>query len=150
MTKKELRDKLNEGSHLEDLFDFSDGQECIIYKGNFEVSDKIIYIPDIDLNQIDTECALSNEDIENVIHNCYTGNDFVEECSGHEDLARELFDFVDWQHPNIQDLLDGYDDEEFEERYGFFKSGCKTPCVDFNNCNLAVDSIFVGHCGNQN
>jgi len=119
MTKKELRDKLNEGSHLEDLFDFSDGQECIIYKGNFEVSDKIIYIPDIDLNQIDTECALSNEDIENVIHNCYTGNDFVEECRSHEDLARELFDFVDWQHPNIQDLLDGYDDEEFEERYGF-------------------------------
>ena len=119
MTKKELRDKLYEGSHVEDLFDFSDGQECIIYKGNFEVSDKIIYIPDIDLNQIDTECALSNEDIENVIHNCYTGNDFVEECSGHEDLARELFDFVDWQHPNIQDLLDGYDDEEFEGRYGF-------------------------------
>lgn len=77
MTKKELRDKLYEGSHLENLFDFSDGQECIIYKGNFEVSDKIIYIPDIDLNQIDTECALSNEDIENVIHNCYTGNDFV-------------------------------------------------------------------------
>lgn len=37
MTKKELRDKLYEGSHLEDLFDFSDGQECIIYKGNFEV-----------------------------------------------------------------------------------------------------------------
>ena len=48
-----------------------------------------------------------------------TRNDFVEECRSHEDLARELFDFVDWQHPNIQDLLDGYDDEEFEERYGF-------------------------------
>lgn len=119
MTKKELRDKLNKGSHLEDLFDFSDGQECIIYKGNFEVSDKIIYIPDIDLNQIDTECALSNEDIENVIHNCYTGNDFVKECSGHEDLARESFDFVDWQHPNLQDVLVAYDEDEFQEKYGF-------------------------------
>ena len=118
MTKKELQDKLYEGSHLEDLFNFSDGQECIIYKSNFEVSDKIIYIPDIDLNQIDTECALSNEEIENVIHNCYTGNDFVEECSGHEDLARELFDFVDWQHPNIQDLTDCYDEEKFYNEFG--------------------------------
>lgn len=119
MTKKELKDKLSAGANITSLFDLTDGQECLIYKGNFEVSDQIIYIPDVDLNEIDIESVLDDEEIENVISHCYTGNDFVEECNGHEDLAKELFGFVDWQNPNVQDLLDGYDNEEFEERYGF-------------------------------
>ena len=119
MTKNELKMKLEAGAFLVDLFDFTYGQECLIYKGNFEISDQIIYIPDVDLNEIDTESVLEDEEIENVLDCCYTGNDFVAECSGHEDLAMELFNFVDWQHPNIQDVLDGYDDDEFEERYGF-------------------------------
>ena len=119
MTKNELKMKLESGAFLVDLFDFTYGQECLIYKGNFEISDQIIYISDVDLNEIDTESVLEDEEIENVIDCCYAGNDFVAECNGHEDLARELFNFVDWQHPNVQDLLDGYDDEEFEKRYGF-------------------------------
>lgn len=119
MTKNELKMKLEAGAFLIDLFDFTYGQECIIYKGNFETSDHIIYIPDVDMNEIDTESVLEDEEIENVLNNCYTGNDFMTECSGYEDLARELFDFVDWQHPNIQDLLDLYSDEEFEREHGF-------------------------------
>ena len=111
--------KLEAGAFLIDLFDLTYGQECLIYKGNFEISDQIIYIPDVDMNEIDTESVLEDEEIENVLNNCYTGNDFMTECSGHEDLARELFDFVDWQHPNIQDLLDLYSDEEFEREHGF-------------------------------
>lgn len=119
MTKRELKDKLLTGSLLEDLFEFSDGQDCLIYKGNFEVSDQVIYIPDIYLNNINIGSALSSEEIDNVISHCYTGNDFMIECDGNEKLARELFEFVDWQHPNIQDVLDTYDDEEFEGEYGF-------------------------------
>lgn len=119
MTKRELKEKLIIGSRLEDLFEFSDGQECLIYKGNFEVSDQIIYIPDVNLNEIDTGSVLDNEKIENVLDHCYTGNDFMTECNGHKNLARELFGFVDWQHPNIQDLLDEYDEEEFKEKFGF-------------------------------
>lgn len=119
MTKNELKMKLETGAFLIDLFDLTYGQECLIYKGNFEISDQIIYIPDVDMNEIDTESVLDDEEIENVLDNCYTGNDFMTECSGHEDLARELFDFVDWQHPNIQDLLDLYSDEEFEREHGF-------------------------------
>lgn len=118
MTKQELKDKLLTGSVLEDLFEFSDGQDCLIYKGNFEVSDQIIYIPDIYLNSINIESTLSSEEIDNIINHCYTGNDFVMECDGNEKLARELFELVDWQHPNIQDVLDTYDEEEFEEEYG--------------------------------
>ena len=119
MTKNELKMKLEAGAFLIDLFDLTYGQECLIYKGNFEISDQIIYIPDVDMNEIDTESVLEDEEIENVLNNCYTGNDFMTECSSHEDLARELFDFVDWQHPNIQDLLDLYSDEEFEREHGF-------------------------------
>lgn len=119
MTKRELKDKLLTGSLLEDLLEFSDGQDCLIYKGKFEVSDQVIYIPDIYLNNINIEFALSSEEIDNVISHCYTGNDFMMECDGNEKLAIELFEFVDWQHPNIQDVLDTYDDEEFEEEYGF-------------------------------
>ncbi len=38
---------------------------------------------------------LNKEEIKNVLHSCYTGNDFVEECNGHKDVAEELFEFVD-------------------------------------------------------
>ena len=75
MTKAELKAKLEAGAFLVDLFDFTYGQECLIYKSNKFESDNIIYIPEI----------------EKVLHCCYTGTDFVKECSNHVDLAKELF-----------------------------------------------------------
>lgn len=45
----------------------------------------------------------------------------MEECHDIESVAKRLFNTVDWQHPDIQDVLDGYtedDDEEFTEDYG--------------------------------
>ena len=119
MTAKELKKKLIEGYRLKDLFHFSDGQDCIIYKSDFEITDDIIYIPDIDLNEINIDTKLNKEEIKNVLHSCYTGNDFVEECNGHKDVEEELFEFVDWQHPNIMDMLETYGENEFEEKYGF-------------------------------
>lgn len=94
------------------------GYRC---KGNFEVSDNIIYIPDIWLNELNVDSRATEEDIEDIIHNCYTGEDFMEECHDIESVAKRLFNTVDWQHPDIQDVLDGYtedDDEEFTEDYG--------------------------------
>lgn len=119
MTVKELKKKLIKGYRLKDLFDFSDGQDCIIYKSDFEITDDIIYIPDIDLNEINIDTKLNKEEIKNVLNSCYTGNDFVEECNGYKDVAEELFEFVDWQHPNIMDMLETYGENEFEEKYGF-------------------------------
>ena len=72
MTKAELKAKLEAGAFLVE-------------------SDNIIYIPDVDLNDIDTESVLEDEEIEKVLHCCYTGTDFVKECSNHVDLAKELF-----------------------------------------------------------
>lgn len=118
INKNELKARLKQGEHLEDIFNFTDGQECLIYKGKFEKSDNIIYIPDIYLNELETDTVVEDEeDLSNILKNCYTGNDFLKECNGCEKVARALFGFVNWQHPNIQDLVDLYDDEEDE----FFK-----------------------------
>lgn len=121
VTKEQLKERLKNGEHLENIFQFTDGQECLIYKGDFEVSDNIIYIPDIWLNELNTDSKATEEDIEDIINNCYTGKDFMEECHDVENVAETLFNIVDWQHPNIQDVLDGYteyNDEEFKKEYG--------------------------------
>lgn len=71
------------------------------------------------MNEINIDTKLNKEEIKNVLNSCYTGNDFVEECNGYKDVAEELFEFVDWQHPNIMDMLETYGENEFEEKYGF-------------------------------
>ena len=124
ITKGCLRKELECGKRLEDIFSFSDGQDCTIFKGKFDLenAENIIYIPDIFLNDIDIESDfLTEREIENILENCYTTEDFMEEAQGHVNLAESLFAYVDWQHPNLYDLLEGYDDEQdvFLERYGF-------------------------------
>lgn len=123
MTKLELRYILMGGKKLEDIFDFTNGQECLIYKGKFLpgiMGDDICYIPDIFLNEILYNRTVSESEIEDIIDECYTTNDFIDECNGHEKLAEDLFNYVDWQHPDIQDFLEGYDDaNQFFEEYGF-------------------------------
>lgn len=127
ITKECLRKELECGKRLKDLFEFSDGQDCIIYKGKFDLNnaENIIYIPDIFLNDIDIETDFLTEmEIKHILGNCYTTNDFLEEAQGHVNLAESLFDYVDWQHLDLNDLLEGYKDEqeEFLDRYGFHYS----------------------------
>lgn len=52
INKNELKARLKQGEHLEDIFNFTDGQECLIYKGKFEKSDNIIYIQKHCVNSI--------------------------------------------------------------------------------------------------
>lgn len=126
VTKKGLKQLLEMNYlPLNEIFNFTDGQDCMIYKTNdFDKAemDDIVYIPDIYLNEIPINHIKYDEDeIDNILIHCITKQDFLDECKGNETLARDLFDFVDWQRPDIQDLLDGYDEsdaEEFEERYG--------------------------------
>ena len=123
MTKDELRKELKAGVKLEDIFEFTDGQDCLIYKGKFLpgiIGDDICYIPDIYLNEITVNRPVSESEIDNIIEECFTTNDFINECKGHENLAEDLFNYVDWQHPDIKDFLDGYDDaDQFFKEYGF-------------------------------
>ena len=53
MTKKELESKILLGTPLDECFAFTSGQECEIFKADrFVVSDEIIYIPDLYLNEL--------------------------------------------------------------------------------------------------
>ena len=125
ITKKDLRKMLNKGTPLNTIFNFTPGQDCEIYKAlDFDEAKMgdIIYIPDTNLNEIYVDSTVYYDgEIECILGNCYTKQDFLDECNGNEKLTRDLFDFVDWQHPDIQDLLDGwneFEEEEFYETYG--------------------------------
>lgn len=126
MTKQELREKLLSGKVLDELFHFTHGQECLIFKADkFCARDEIIYIPDIDLNEIPVDANLSvdnsirdmwwpmtaEEQINLALSFCYTGNDFVDECGGDVEKAERLFWYCDWQNPSSA-VDEIYDDEE--------------------------------------
>ena len=121
MTKLDLERELKGGKKLVDLFTFTGGQECEIYKGDFSHSttEDIVYIPDVLFNDIHISKTLSEEEIKNVLENCYTVQDFIRASQGHENVARALFVSVDWQHPNLMDFLLGYEEEDFREAFGF-------------------------------
>lgn len=130
MTKTELRDLLRQGWTLDKLFKWTEGQECTIYKADeFALGDEVIYIPDLDLNEIPNDVELnidnsmnednpgwpnmtSEEQIRVVLSYCYTGQDFVDECNGDEALAYRLFWYCDWQNPGSAFPEVDYDDDE--------------------------------------
>lgn len=119
LSKTELEGYLRKDYTMAELFsDTSKGEDCVIFKDSWEKSDRIIYIPDYSLNGIIPDRILNAKEIDNTVHSCYTGNDFLRICKGHENVAQALFEICNWQHPNIQDLLDGFDEEEFQETFG--------------------------------
>ena len=114
MTKKELKRKLEQAC-LSELLSETAGEDCLIYKGRWEVSDDICYIPDYTLNEIPYARKADAKEIQHIVENAYTGKDFLDSCGGDEKIAEALFDICRWQHPNIQDLADadsGFGTEE--------------------------------------
>lgn len=102
MTKIELRKLLEKGMPLDTVMTLRYGQECDIYKADsFSARADIIYIPDVDLNNLLVHQDLSKDTqgICDILDCCYTGYDFMTLCKGRQDYAEELFDYVDWQHP---------------------------------------------------
>lgn len=114
LTKDKLIQKLRSGAKMEDLFDFRPGQECEIFKTKQLIpGDKIIYIPDLNLNKVPTGRPVTDpEEIEDILHSCYTGDEFLAECDGNLEKAEILFSYCDWQHPSS--ALPEIDDEEDE------------------------------------
>lgn len=119
MNKQEIIEQLKKGKILSHLFDFTAGQECLIYKGNFTATDDVIYIPDVYLNEIPINIPLTKERLKDIEYDLYSGNDFINECNGNVELAKELFDCCDWSHPSsaLSDILLGFDDDEFYNRF---------------------------------
>lgn len=117
MTKTELRELLRQGWTLDQLFQWTEGQDCMIFKADdFIPGDEVLYIPDLVLNDIPTDVKLNvdnsmnkddpgwpnmtaEEQIRVVLSYCYTGADFIEQCEGDEALAYRLFWYCDWQNP---------------------------------------------------
>lgn len=118
MTKKELKEKLNQGFCLSDILPETHGEDCMVYKGEWQISDQVIYIPDYTLNGIIPSRKMLPGEIQNLVENCYTGRDFLDICKGYTKIAKALFAICKWQHPNIQDLLDSIEEPAFEEEFG--------------------------------
>ena len=109
VTKERLRRHLEEGNCMDELLMFSCGQECTIFKADDIVfDDTIVYIPDVELNDIPIDRSVDCAEIDFLLSYCYTGNDFLRECDGDAILARQLFDYCDWQHPSsaLPELID--------------------------------------------
>ena len=103
MTKEKIRTRLLAGETLDDILVLRPGQECFIFKEHsFRPGADVIYVPDIDLNEIPAYVDISDdvELIDEVLDDCYTGDDFIEQCGGDATLAEALFYYVDWQHPS--------------------------------------------------
>ena len=100
LTKQELRLRLQQGHTLNDLLAFGPGQDCEIFKASrFHPGDVVIYVPDVSLNHMPLDCLITDpEDLAEVLSNCYTGQDFIDECNGDVEKAEHLFDYCDWQH----------------------------------------------------
>lgn len=126
MTKEQIRTHLLQGKHLDEFLTLMNGLDCRIYKANkFEISDQVIYIPDVESNNI---CPihwkladLQKNEIEEALSHMYTGEEFLTECFGNERFARDVFKYVDWQHPcSVTCEAEwGMDDREMQQYYGF-------------------------------
>ena len=69
MTILELKQGLLQGKHLDELLSLSDGQDCTIFKAESFCTDAtILYIPDINLNEIPYALDLS---IDNSMSDAY-------------------------------------------------------------------------------
>lgn len=133
MTVNEVRERIIKGECLSDMFKFTDGQDCMIYKGDWNPDDEVIYIPDIDLNEICINRPLvqilDETEIEDVLYCLYTGKDFIEIMDGDEELAKSLFHYCDWQHPTsaMNEIL-----EYIEESKEFNETDNKTVLPELN------------------
>ena len=100
MTVSEVKERIYKCECLSDMFEFTNGQECMIYKGEWNSGDEVIYIPDIYLNEIYINRPLvkilDKEEIEDVLSCLYTGEDFMNLADGNEELAKRLFYYCDW------------------------------------------------------
>lgn len=143
MTKQELRAELIGGRALSELLEFTDGQDCVIFKADkFFVDNEVCYIPDVDLNEIPIdEVSLDSETIDEIIGHCYTGNDFWTEAGGDAVLAERLFWYVDWQHPcsAVDEVID---DEECVEVPAARAMALLRGVANWMSNNIGVDSAI--------
>lgn len=108
LTKTRIYYELKDGKHLDEILKLRNGQECTIFKADGFPEDlidynKVIYIPDLELNEIPYYRSMTIDEIADVYVCLYTANDFIEICNGDEKKAKELFyGSCDWAHPSSE------------------------------------------------
>lgn len=101
MTKAEIAEKLRSGEALANILELRSGDECEIFKSDrFLPGNTVLYIPDLWLNELVINRIASEEEIQDIIDNCYSGADFIAEAEGDLELAKRLFMYCNWQHPS--------------------------------------------------
>ena len=109
-----LRSQLQQGHILNNFLAFGPGQDCEIFKADkFYPGDVVIYVPDVALNHVPLDCPITvSEELKEVLSQCYTGQDFIDECGGDAEMAERLFCYCDWRHPSsaIDELADDGED----------------------------------------
>ena len=142
MKVSEVKERIYKGECLSDIFEFTDGQECEIYKGDWNPGDEVIYIPDIDLNEICINRPLvkilDKEEIEDVLSCLYTGEDFMNLADGNEELAKRLFYYCDWQHPSS-----ALDEITADEQYWEDEEEEKDELPHYGEININGDCFLV-------
>lgn len=135
MTKTELKEELLNGATMDSLFAFTKGEECLIFHADrFSMADDIIYIPDTGLNKIPLNKTIVADRVDEVVSNCYTGKDFMDEAGGDSRLAERLFWLCNWQHPVSahDDINDDDDDDKSTPVFVVISS------VSLEFCNVTV------------
>ena len=137
-TKKEIYDFLKKGAILGDLLDMSDGQECTVFKSDYFPEDEedynvVIYIPDLDQNEIVYDRRMTTEEIAEAYTNLYTAQDFIDICGGDKDKAETVFYNCDWQHPSSEfDEMEmiGWTDEAEEQPWHAITRWCADDVIE--------------------
>ena len=122
MKIKELEEKLFSGMPLAKALPMIDGQECLVYKGDWDSLeyDDIAYIKDTQ-EYGDCREPFPVEEIPDVMDCCYTKGEFLSACKGNERIAKDFFEWPDWETPDLGQYLGGYGDGEFVEEFGIRK-----------------------------
>lgn len=111
MNKKTLKQELESGMPLDLILELTTGQcGCTIHKVlraddivQYLDFDSVCYIPDMELNDIPYEKPqLSAKEIEDVLQECYTFQDFIDLCHGDVNKAKIVYENCDWQHPSAE------------------------------------------------
>ena len=100
MTKNDLCEGFGRGKTLSEMLEFIPEKFEIFKAKEFIPGNDIIYIPDLWMLKISvTEKVLDPIVRQEVLSNCYTGDDFIAVCEGDEEEARRIFAFCDWRDP---------------------------------------------------
>lgn len=101
MTKEQLKNHLEKGDTLKELFPFSKGDNCEIYKADSlweGDQNDVVYIADLYQVPLDSSLTDSDpEDIEDTLNRSFTRGDFLDVCGGDSETAEALFTLVEWQ-----------------------------------------------------